>query len=610
MVVVALLVAGCGPTVPFAPVGRDAGPPPACLGVEAAGLSCVADVAYRCDGVSDFAVETTDCARMGQECVSGMGCLPCAPDRVRCDGEVLSICRDDGSGYDVFETCDAAAGLHCSPDGCLDLCARAAETESYIGCEYTPVTLSNRQLSPSFTFAIAVANPQLIAASVDVSGGALEAPRAITVAPGALEIVELPWVDRLRGTDEEAIASVRVPGGAYRVRSNVPVTVTQFNPLSFRLGTACLDRSCFSYTNDASLLLPTHALTGSYLVTARATQHLTVAGLLSVIPGFVTLVGVGEAPVEVEIRSRAATVSGADFPALVPGTPRTITLSPGEVVQIVSDAPGPCPGATRTETGPDGSELVYCDVGPGFDLTGTEIRADGPLAVFAGHDCTFVPYDRWACDHLEEQMFPVEALGNDLFVPITDPLRDDEPNLLRVVSAVDGNVVRFEPPLVAGEPERTLNRGEWLEVELRAAHWVRGTGPLLGALYLVGQDYAGLGSAARGGGGPAIGDPAMALVVPNAQFRTSYAFLAPATYTRNTATLVAPIAARVELDGRIVPLRPVEGTSMGIAYVDVAAGVHSASSVVGFGIYLAGYASYTSYFVPGGMDFVPIAPPL
>ena len=48
---------------------------------------------------------------------------------------------------------------------------------------------------------------------------------------------------------------------------------------------------------------------------------------------------------------------------------------------------------------------------------------------------------------------------------------------------------------------------------------------------------------------------------------------------------------------------------MGTAHLDLMPGVHRASGNIGFGLYVSGFGSYTSYFVPGGMDFVPIAPP-
>lgn len=605
--------AGCNGGPPRPPVGIDAGPPPICASIPGAGVVCVGDVAYTCAGGSELPSASEDCPGSGQACVPTLGCRPCVPLTVRCDGETVELCRADGSGYDRGETCDVAAGLRCSPDGCLDLCARAAAEESYVGCEYWPTTLRNAQLADGFPFAVAVANPQLVPAVVTVEAPALLfEPISRTIAPGALELIELPWNDTLRNDLGEA-ASVLAPAGAYRLRSDVPVTVTQFNPLSFQLATMCSDRTeCFSFTNDASLLLPTHVLTGSYVAMSRPTQLLRLNGTASISSGFVAIVGTSELPAAVEVRVTAPTLAGragTDLMALVPGTPASFMLAAGDVLQLLSAAPATCPGPTRTETVTSSmgeTVIEYCDTGRGFDLTGTEIRSNAPVAVFSGHDCTFVPYDRWACDHLEEQIFPVESLAGDVFVPGTRPSRPGEPNLLRIVSAVDGNVVRFEPPLEGVAETTMLDRGDFVEVEIRSPVWARATGAILGAVFLVGQDYAGIGSAGR----LAVGDPAMALVVPSAQFRTDYAILAPDTYTHSWIDVAAPVGAFVTLDG--VLLREpsdVDGTGMMVGHVEIEPGTHVLEGTAPFGLYVSGLATYTSYYVPGGMDFEPITPP-
>lgn len=43
------------------------------------------------------------------------------------------------------------------------------------------------------------------------------------------------------------------------------------------------------------------------------------------------------------------------------------------------------------------------------------------MQVIAGHNCTFVAYNRWACDHLEEAPFPLEAWGTETIVSKTRP---------------------------------------------------------------------------------------------------------------------------------------------------------------------------------------------
>ena len=46
-----------------------------------------------------------------------------------------------------------------------------------------------------------------------------------------------------------------------------------------------------------------------------------------------------------------------------------------------------------------------------MDLTGTAIKASHPVAVYSGHECANVPYYSSSCDHLVEQIPPVNVLG-------------------------------------------------------------------------------------------------------------------------------------------------------------------------------------------------------
>ena len=606
LLVVALATSACDDErAPPAGV-PDTGPPPVCIGAPA-GVLCVGDVTVTCDGEGGE-VDRRDCAETGEICARGFGCRVCVPNTATCAGETVQVCNSEGTALTPGETCDTASGLHCSPDGCRDLCADAEDAASYIGCEYWPVTTQNSQLQPEFAFSVVAANPGLVPAEVVVERGGTAVARS-TIAPGGLEAIELPWVEELR--NPEAAGSALVPGGAYRLRSNVPVTVYQFNPLQYRRAGDCAmepegmegDGRCFSFTNDASLLLPTHVLTGSYIGVSRATHYLRVEGREAASPGFLAVVGVDEAPVTVEVRSRAFVSASADgaVTAMDPGTTQSFTLAAGDVLQLASALPTEgCPSEWVMEAEYD---VGYCDLGDDWDLTGTEIRASGPVALIGGHDCAFVPFDRWACDHLEESIFPVEALGAEVVVANTAPLRG-EPNILRVVSAADGNLITLEPALTG--PQR-LDRGDHFEVILDQPVRVRGEGPLLAAQFLVGQDYAGIGSSGR----QANGDPGLALAIPTEQFRQSYTFLAPSTYDRSHYVVIAPEGAVITLDGVLIPaLEMIEGTSMGQVSDRINGGVHRIEGTAPFGILVYGYGSYTSYVYPGGLDLRRISPPI
>ena len=105
-------------------------------------------------------------------------------------------------------------------------CAEAIANKSYIGCEYWPTVTTNSSLYPGFPFAVAVANPTTSPAHGKVSRGAAVVSE-VDVAPGALQVVQLPLVDELKGpygsSDGSQLASALVQGGAYHVESTAPM---------------------------------------------------------------------------------------------------------------------------------------------------------------------------------------------------------------------------------------------------------------------------------------------------------------------------------------------------------------------------------------------------
>ncbi|MBX3272841.1 MAG: IgGFc-binding protein [Sandaracinaceae bacterium] len=609
---------------PRPPGTRDAGP----VGADAAtSFTCVPGAGgFRCEG--NEAIECrpdgtdgtrTNCVTSGQVCADRIGCTTCVPNRFRCNGNTVELCNGDGTAWTTHAACDASLGQMCNAviGGCTSPCDDAAATNSYIGCEYFPVTTLNSELAPEFVPAVVVSNPQTEPAMVTVTGPA-GFSQSRTLAAGAVETIELPWVAALKGTPG-AEASALVSGGAYHLRSTLPVTVYQFNPLEYRIPRDCAhetrldpgfgDSQCFSHSNDASLLLPAHVMTGNYIAVSRPTMYtrITQPGLFGPMtsevghPGFVTIVGVSATPVTVNVQYRGRVVAGTGVTAAGPGQTGSFTLNQGDVLQLVGGRPTSCtPGFTdRVE----GTTIDYCTVSEEFDLTGTEIRATGRVQVIAGHSCAFVPYNRWACDHLEEAMFPLETWGTETIVSASQPLRS-EPNLIRIVSGVDGNSLTFDPA-PPGVSATTLSRGQILEFEARDSFRVSGTGALVVAQHLVGQDYAGISTA----GAMGEGDPSMSLGIPTEQFRTQYSFLAPVSFARSYVNVTAPTGATITLDG--VPVSgftPVGGTGYGVARVMISGGQHNITGDRPFGIVVYGFGSYTSYMYPGGLDFEEINP--
>jgi hypothetical protein len=362
-------------------------------------------------------------------------------------------------------------------------------------------------------------------------------------------------------------------------------------------------------------------LTGSYLAMSRPT-HIIVSAqpgmptTRDVSPGFLAIVNAEDHTISVTVRSTAHTLPSADgmIPALAPGDSHDFSMDVGDVIVLETADPGdPCPGETTTDDN-GSTSVTYCNPGPDWDLTGSEVISTERVAVFGGHNCTFVPYNRWACDHLEQQIFPVESLGAELFVPATHPLRMGEPNLLRIVAAGATAHVMFDPPLDDGTVSVDLTRGQYTEHEIRSDVWVRAQAlemdaPILGAIFLVGQNYLGFNTI---GSSPfAVGDPAMSLIAPTAQYRSSYEFLAPDTYSQSYIGVAIPIGGQVYLDdGPITGMLTTSTTTMmRTGQLRISTGSHSIRGDRPFGLYVYGFGSYTSYMYPGGLDFRSITPP-
>jgi hypothetical protein len=233
------------------------------------------------------------------------------------------------------------------------------------------------------------------------------------------------------------------------------------------------------------------------------------------------------------------------------------------------------------------------------------------VAVFSGHVCSFVPYNYWACDHLEEQLMPLETWGKEFIVGRTAPQNDTshspEPNVIRILSGDDANVITFNPAQALG-PSVTLNQGEWREFEATDNFRVTGEKAIMVAQFLVGQNYYSSGT-------EYWGDPAYSIVVPIEQYRTSYTFLAPATITYNYVNITKRViegSAPVYLDGAPVSesafSTPIGGTEWATAALPISGTFHSIESTQTFGITVYGFASYTSYSYPGGLDLKFINP--
>ncbi|HEX5100105.1 MAG TPA: hypothetical protein VFV94_11425 [Polyangiaceae bacterium] len=479
-----------------------------------------------------------------------------------CDDDTSHFCGFDRSGkaVEMTEYCDPVQGLSCQDGLCKGPCAVSSLGSSYLGCDYYPTVVSNQVLSLSVgDYAVAVANTGTKTAHITVTQGATSIATS-TAAAGDVAVMILPWTSLVTAN------TALLADGAYRLRTDQPVTVYQYNPLNYQKnGTA-------TYTNDASLLLPTNTWTGNYVVAARNTW---IFGGSTTYPGVYAVVA-KEDDTEVTLTPSATgkiVYAGAGIAANGTGT---VTLDAGDVLQVASNTGG---------GGPDVS-----------DLTGTRVTANKPVQVIGGHTCTNVPYNVTACDHLEEAMLPIETLGTTYIV--ATPLitaTTEKARMVRVI-ATEANTTVSYSPAQTGAPTSLTNAGDYFELSQSAETFqITANKRILVAEYALGQDAGGN-----------TGDPDMVLAVPVQQYRTQYLFHAPVNYLTNYVNITAPANATVALDDQTLAAGTAIGsTGYSIRRVQLdnsGTGNHTIEASDRVGITVYGYGSYTSYWYPGGLE--------
>ncbi len=511
-----------------------------------------------------------------------------------------------GTGGDPNLTVASAGGGSSTGEGGMvpgvdpTNCADAATNHTYVGCDFWPTVVANNVWS-IFDYAVIVANAGSTPADVTVTrGGATVA--TVTVQPNALQKIFLPWVADLKGPDADNCgsaaplsATVKSAGGAYHLVASVPVTVYQFNALEYQGqggppgkdwsscpgNTECPGEGsigCFSFSNDASLLLPSTAMTGNYRITGQAGWPAADIGPYMAITG--TKDGT---TATVYLSGNAHVFAGGGVPATNAGGTFTVSLNAGDVVEVVADSSS--------------------------DLSGSLVKATNPVQVITGLPCIQAPLGVAACDHIEESVFPAETLGKHYFVTApTGPNGNVPGHIVRIYGNVDGTKLTYSNNKPAGAPA-TINAGQVVDLGVVTKDFeVVGTNEFaIGSFMLGGDVQDPLDPVAS------KGDPSQSLCTSLEQYRLKYIFLAPNDYDVSYVDVIQPSGTKVMLDGVLAPAATsITGTSYGVARVKLGAGnegAHVLTADKPVGIQVMGYGSYTSYQYPGGLNLTTIAPP-
>lgn len=508
------------------------------------------------------------------ELAGEVACHPalCNPGETECAGTTgIKACNAAGTAF--LPPSDCEPGELCEFGDCLPACEVVAKSDSSLGCDFWAVDMANVPPRDAYVFGVALSNPSEDA-SVSVSifdrnnGGQEQLVAEGIIGPRDVKVFKLSGTsngDKGFYTGDAGFLGTGIASGrAFRITSDLPIVATQFNPLG----------GAKAFTTDASLLLPTHTLGTEY-------YHLAWEKGLGAGSSMV-IVATADNTV-VTIRSPVGTPGGLNgMPALIAGA--DVTLPPLKRYDYVQVSVA------------------------GQDLSAAKITATAPVAVFGGHSCGQVPStDVDFCDHLEEQIFPIDTWGLH-YVAARSPPRADEPMVWRIVASKDGTDLEFDPPVSIGAGYDDLAAGKLIQFTSETDFEINSNHPVLVGGYMYGCKSTMLPDCP--------GDPSMVLAVPVEQWLRDYVFLVDVSYSNDNVKLVRSKGQEVSIGcfGEVTEWTAVT-PSFESAVVNInpggdkcMPGTNTATGAAPFSITVVGEAASTSYAYPGGLALKPINP--
>ncbi|XP_051751519.1 IgGFc-binding protein isoform X14 [Ctenopharyngodon idella] len=289
-------------------------------------------------------------------------------------------------------------------------CFTVMETQSFLFCVavLTVTAVSGCPIGREFITAF-MTNYQYGKASLTLSITAQNSPAIVKIEIKALSYNEKVNIERGETKRIVLPANTEIEGdGVFRktvyISSTADISVVSSN--------------LKEYTGDSSVIFPINQLGRSYVVFTPNTGPSPYKKLVAIINGnYVNTVDI---------------VSLSGFLIWKTTKTKTITLSPFEVYQLRSQE----------------------------NLSGTKISSTSPVAVLAGHECSMII---GTCEHVFEQLVPIESLSNEYLVPAMH--QSFSKDTAYVVAPEDNTVVSVFSSQRYPK-KRKLNSGEVLAVDL------------------------------------------------------------------------------------------------------------------------------------------------
>ncbi|NVB78639.1 MAG: hypothetical protein HOV81_09620 [Kofleriaceae bacterium] len=516
----------------------------------------------------------------------------------QCSDDLHTI--EDCHGIAV-ETC--TGNTACEPDSntCQDACVAAEANHRSVGCDFYATQMDSS--ANGYCYAMFVANTWTAPAhiAVEYMGQQLPVASFARLTQGSGPTLTYTAYDEINGLPPGEVAILFLAGqpnasltcpvtpavqsaqlggtriqSSFHVTTDVPVQSYQINP--YGGGRAAV--------TAASLLLPTSVWDTDYVAVNVSPQSVAGSPSLNIVAR--------EDNTAVTLTPNAAVAGGAGIPASAAGSPVTITLNKGQNAQITQ----------------------------GTELTGSVITSTKPIGFMAGHTCMNMPASTSYCDHGEQMIPPVKALGSSYVGVMYRPrVAQETSTYWRIVGAVDGTTLTYSTTV--GGPT-TINKGEQVTFQTGTPFVVQSQDsdhPFMLFTYMTSSTAVSEG----------YGDPDFVTSVPPAQYLEAYVFFADPTYPETNLVVVRAKDTDgqfkdVNLDclGPLTGWQPIDAnyeytrtdliTGNFMAVGNCSTGRHEIKSDAPFGLWVWGWGTpltttftkNVSYGYPGGMNVAPI----
>jgi hypothetical protein len=428
-----------------------------------------------------------------------------------------SCSADDRSVVDchgtTVQTCAASDACDATTLMCENACAAAQNNHRSVGCDYYATDMDT--IEPSYCYAAFVANTWTSPAHIGVEFNGMTlnpatfaaipsgTGSAITYAPydpnagipaGSVAIVFLsgsmggaPLCPLTPAVTTGSISGTGI-GNSFHITSDVPAVAYQINP--YGGGSVAI--------TGASLLIPTSAWDTNY-VAVNVTGDDTFEGSED-LPPSLNIVAALDGTI-VTLTPVSAVTGGGGVPAGAAGTALAINLNKGQQAQITQ---------------------------PG-ELTGSIVSANQPVGFMAGQFCMHEPKGYDYCDHGEQMIPPVKAMGSSYVGVMYRPrVPAETQTFFRVVGAVAGTQLTYSTNV--GGPA-TLSQGQAVQFETGTPFTVSSQDamhPFMLFTYMTGSTFVTEG----------YGDPDFVYDVPPAQYLSDYVFFTDPTYPETNLVVV------------------------------------------------------------------------